>query len=86
MSKPSLKLNLKPLKFDETTNTDKEKQRTDRADINPIPYVNDCQQKKLIYHFLVDLYQVDQIILISVLANYTYPIIKLVIHYLFEFN
>lgn len=37
MSKPSLKLNLKPLKFDETTITDKEKQRTDRADINPIP-------------------------------------------------
>lgn len=35
MSKPSLKLNLKPLEFDATAN--KEKQRTDVADINPIP-------------------------------------------------
>ncbi|CAF0763152.1 unnamed protein product [Adineta steineri] len=37
MSKPSLKLNLKPLDFDAATNTTKVKQHSDVPDINPIP-------------------------------------------------
>ncbi|CAF0759768.1 unnamed protein product [Adineta steineri] len=37
VSKPSLKLNLKPLDFDAATNTTKVKQHSDVPDINPIP-------------------------------------------------